>query len=85
MNVQRAVTGEVVMSTELNAMGRSMTDGEVPEMWMNVAYPSLMPLGSWVADLLMRLKFFDAWIEGGVPAIAWISGFFFTQVGSERV
>jgi dynein heavy chain len=78
-DVQRAITGEVVMSRELLQMGRSMTDGLVPTLWAAVAYPSLMPLGSWVNDLLQRLEFFDRWIEGGVPAIFWISGFFFTQ------
>eukprot|EP00501_MAST-03F_sp_TOSAG23-6_P000128 GSMAST32.ASY1.ANO1.130.1 assembled CDS len=75
----RAITGEVVMSKALLQMGTEMSDGLVPEMWSSVAYPSLCPLGSWVTDLLKRLKFFDEWIDGGVPAIFWISGFFFTQ------
>lgn len=77
--VQRAIRGEVVMSMELEQMGRSMTNGQVPAMWANVAYPSLKPLGSWVSDLMMRLMFFDQWIEGGVPKIFWISAFIFTQ------
>ena len=37
-------------------MGRFMTDGKVPHMWSNVAYPSLKPLGGWVSDLVQRLE-----------------------------
>ena len=29
----------------------------VPELWEKVAYPSLKPLGTWVPDLLERVKF----------------------------
>ena len=53
---------------------------QIPEKWSAVAYPSLKPLGAWVTDLLARLAFFGRWVQNGPPTIAWISGFFFTQV-----
>jgi dynein heavy chain len=77
--IQKAVKGEIVMSSELEAMGDSMFNGQVPRLWSVVAYPSLKPLGAWVQDLKKRLKLFSDWLLHGAPSVFWISGFFFTQ------
>lgn len=77
--VQRAIKGEVVMSSELELMTNSMYDGMVPQLWSRVAYPSLKPLSSWVNDLLARLEMFKTWLDNGAPGVYWMSGFFFTQ------
>lgn len=77
--VKLAIGGIVVLSTELERLGDSMTNGAVPSLWSAVSYPSLKPLGSWVNDLLARLSFLRTWIDKGPPSVYWLSGFFFTQ------
>ena len=77
-DVQQALKGLVVMTSELEAQGQSMTQGKVPELWKAAAYPSTKPLGSWIVDLLARLAFLQRWIDKGKPPVFWLSGFFFT-------
>lgn len=79
VEVQDAILGKVVMSTELEAVFNHMYDGKVPEVWMKRSYPSLKPFGAYVSDLIDRLGFLRRWCEVGPPVMFWISGFYFTQ------
>ncbi|KAI5937324.1 Dynein heavy chain 1, axonemal [Manis javanica] len=75
----KALKGLVVMSSPLELMAANLYNNTVPELWNTKAYPSLKPLSAWVRDLLQRVDFLQAWIRQGIPAVFWISGFFFPQ------
>ena len=52
---------------------------QVPALWQRSAYPSLKPLGAWVANFKTRMDFMASWLYDGEPAAFWLPGFFFPQ------
>lgn len=77
--LQKAVKGTVAMSAQLDAIGTSLFNNQVPKDWAKKAYPSLKPLASWLIDLEMRLTFMNKWMDEGHQPCYWVSGFFFPQ------
>jgi dynein heavy chain len=67
------------MSMELEMMFNSFLNNKVPITWEKVGYPSLKPLASWVADLILRVEFISNWLYNGPPKSYWLPAFFFPQ------
>lgn len=78
-DLQKAIRGEVLLSSDLEAAQRSLCDGIIPAMWLKKSFPSLKPLGSYIKDLQERLAFFQTWVDEGIPKFYWINRFFFTH------
>lgn len=76
---RRAVKGFVVMTDELEAIGKGLFMNTVPEGWAGVGFLSLKPLTAWYKDLNDRIAFFNKWYEGGHPISFWLPGLFFPQ------
>jgi dynein heavy chain len=78
-DIQRAIKGFIVMSSDLDSMYSSFLQNQVPEIWKNVSFESLKSLGSWVKDFIDRLAFLRSWVKEGEPTAFPLPVFFFPQ------
>jgi len=76
---RRAVKGFVVMTEDLENVGKGLFMNMVPDGWAGVGFLSLKPLTSWYKDLNLRVDFFNTWYDKGHPISFWVSGLFFPQ------
>jgi len=77
VKLEKAVTGEVAMSQELDDMYMCFLMVKVPPAWK--IYDSLKSLGSWYPDLNSRVGFIHNWMCNGVPHVFRLSAFVFPQ------
>ncbi|XP_059473724.1 dynein beta chain, ciliary isoform X2 [Neocloeon triangulifer] len=72
--------GELTITCDMEKLETALFLDQVPQVWTERAYPSLLALGAWFADLLLRLRELDAWASDFVlPATVWLAGFFNPQ------
>lgn len=79
-DIKKAIKGMIVMSSDLDAMYTSFLNNQLPGIWEKVSFASLKSLGSWVSDLIFRVKFMREWLLKGEPAAFPLPVFFFPQV-----
>jgi dynein heavy chain len=77
---RKAIKGLIVMTFDLESLGKSLFVNEQPALWVKKGPLSLKPLSSWYLDILARCAFFQMWFDlGAQPPCFWISGIFFPQ------
>ncbi|NWQ91943.1 DYH17 protein, partial [Burhinus bistriatus] len=72
--------GELTITSDMEQLANALFYDNVPESWTRYAYPSLLSLGAWYADLLLRIRELEVWTTDFVlPATVWLAGFFNPQ------
>ena len=46
----------------MEELASSLYLDQVPLQWLKLAYPSMLPLTAWIADLQLRYKELDVWL-----------------------
>ena len=79
-DLKAAQKGSILMTEQLSATRIQLIQGFVPDTWIEVSYPSLKPLASYIRDLNLRILTLEKWVKDQAPPeVFWLSGFFFTQ------
>ncbi|XP_010211142.1 PREDICTED: dynein heavy chain 17, axonemal, partial [Tinamus guttatus] len=72
--------GELTITSDMEELANALFYDSVPESWTHFAYPSLLGLGAWYTDLLLRIRELEVWTTDFVlPATVWLAGFFNPQ------
>ncbi|XP_053509735.1 dynein axonemal heavy chain 10 isoform X2 [Ictalurus furcatus] len=72
--LQRALAGEVGMSSELDEVARALFNGQIPAIWRKLAPDTLKSLGNWMIHLKRRYDQYSSWVDKGEPMVMWLSG-----------
>ncbi|EGF80533.1 hypothetical protein BATDEDRAFT_25191 [Batrachochytrium dendrobatidis JAM81] len=73
-DLQRALKGEIGMSTKLDELSNSLFNGALPPMWRLLAPQTEKGLGSWMLHFERRYQQYSSWIKNGEPVVIWLSG-----------
>ncbi|RMC05733.1 hypothetical protein DUI87_17276 [Hirundo rustica rustica] len=72
--LQRALAGEVGMSSELDDVAQALFNGQIPKIWRRLAPDTLKTLGNWIIFFRDRYDQYTRWVSQGEPEVMWLSG-----------
>ncbi|NWU42756.1 DYH10 protein, partial [Hylia prasina] len=72
--LQRALAGEVGMSSELDDVAQALFNGQIPRIWRRLAPDTLKTLGNWIIFFRDRYDQYTSWVSHGEPEVMWLSG-----------
>lgn len=73
-DLSRALAGEIGFSADLEALGSSLFNGQLPAAWAKVNPPTQKMLGSWMLWFERRHAQYETWATKGEPKVMWMSG-----------
>ncbi|TMW50187.1 hypothetical protein DOY81_004746 [Sarcophaga bullata] len=72
--------GELTITSDMEVLENALFLDQVPPVWTQRAYPSLLGLNNWFIDLCLRLRELETWSTDFVlPSCVWLAGFFNPQ------
>jgi hypothetical protein len=74
--MSRGLKGLIVIDEKLELLHRRIFANRIPELWMDVSFPSILPLRAYMADLAMRVQFIDCWVRHGSPIVFNLGAFY---------
>uniref|UniRef100_H3BAL0 Dynein axonemal heavy chain 10 n=1 Tax=Latimeria chalumnae TaxID=7897 RepID=H3BAL0_LATCH len=74
IELQKALAGEVGMSSELDEVARAFFNGHIPNIWRRLAPDTLKSLGNWMLYFKRRFEQYTSWVDNGEPSVMWLSG-----------
>ncbi|CAG9859865.1 unnamed protein product [Phyllotreta striolata] len=78
--LELGLKGELTITPSMEELEEALFLDQVPVSWSAKAYPSLLPLGQWASDLVLRIQELSLWLnEFTMPPTVWLGGFFNPQ------
>ena len=72
--LQRALSGEIGMSAELELLSNELYMGEIPSLWRRQAPKTQKNLVAWMEHFERRYKQYCQWVQNGEPMVMWLPG-----------
>jgi dynein heavy chain len=73
-SLQKALSGEIGMSGDLDLLATALFNGTMPAAWAKLTAATEKKLGSWMLWFERRFAQYESWVERGEPAVMWLSG-----------
>ncbi|KAF9424735.1 hypothetical protein HW555_000036 [Spodoptera exigua] len=72
--LRKALAGEVGMDAVLDNVANCMFNGQLPEVWRELAPATCKGLGGWMDHFIARTKQYTDWATIEEPVVMWLSG-----------
>ena len=75
-NALNGLDGKSLVTEDIEEFIDSIREDEIPEVWLEAAYPTMEDLPGYLDDLLERVDFLRKWHIEGAPKTFWVTALF---------